>query len=75
MVLSLRYFLLKLSLFYLLLFFFFFFFKLEWGKLLVLIGSFAVFLLFGPKKEEQTDVPILSLIIIFGVFCLISSSN
>ena len=75
MVLSLRYFLLKLSLFYLLLFFCFFFLKLEWGKLLVLIGSFAVFLLFGPKKKEQTDVPILSLIIVFGVFCLISSSN
>ena len=53
----------------------FFFLKLEWAKLLVLIGSFAIFLLFGPKKEEQTDVPILSLIIVFGVFCLISSSN
>jgi hypothetical protein len=35
----------------------------------------VVLLLLGPKKEEQTDIPILNLLVILGGFCLISSKN
>nr|YP_010461263.1 NADH dehydrogenase subunit 2 [Heterocyathus sulcatus]UUF92194.1 NADH dehydrogenase subunit 2 [Heterocyathus sulcatus] len=72
-VLSFRSFLLKISIFYLIFFLFFFFF--EWAKVFVLIGVLAIFFLLGPRKEEQTDIPTLNLIVVLGVFCLISSKN
>nr|UUF92214.1 NADH dehydrogenase subunit 2 [Premocyathus sp. IS-2022] len=74
-IFSLHSFLLKFSFFFLLIFFYFYSFSLGGAKALVLIGVFAVLFLLGPKKEEQMEVPALSLIIVFGVFCLISSTN
>lgn len=70
-----RGFLLKFSFYFFLVFFYFFFFELEWAKIFVLVGGLAVLLLLGPKKEEQIDIPILNLIVVLGIFCLISSKN
>ena len=74
-LLSFRNFLLKFSIFYFLIFFYFFFFELEWAKFFVLIGILAILFLLGPRKEEQTDILILNLIVVLGIFCLISSTN
>ena len=75
MGLGFRGFLLKFSFFFFFVFFFFWFFDLECVKIFFLVGGLAVLLLLGPKKEEQTDVPILNLLVVLGVFCLISSKN